>query len=189
MGRNNKLTTIKTRLNQIVDEFSPGQTPGTASEYLQLMDCSVALYEAIQKYTTCSSSAVDASNPFCTEYGKEQPYRSGIYYFLDYTMEEVPFAWWHKCMLLQGRTFGKVLTFVFCYTSIALSKLVKISAGQDVWKGTGIVCFYIFVSCGISEILTKKIRNFPPPRHPPTKRAGSSSATSGGSAPSPSRTC
>lgn len=116
--RDQRLASIKTRLNQILDEFAPGSRssprgmPTTAFEYLKTMDCSVALYDALQQYTACpssSSSIIMDSSPFCTSYSFEQQYRTGIYYFLDYTMEEVPFAWWHKCMLLQGRTFASAL--------------------------------------------------------------------------------
>lgn len=105
--RSARLSTIKNRLNQILDEFSPGDrsnplAPKTAQEYLDIMDCSVALYEALQTFTACPAGAAPDSSPFCTaSYGMLSPYRSGLYYFLDYTMYEVPFAWWHKCMLLQ----------------------------------------------------------------------------------------
>lgn len=109
-----RLASIKTRLNQILDEFVPGsrsspKEPATSTDYIRVVDCSVALYNAMQAYTACQAGAAADSGPFCTSYGTTSPYRSGVYYFLDYTMYEVPFAWWHKCMFLQGRTFGKEL--------------------------------------------------------------------------------
>lgn len=105
--RNDRIRTIKNRLNNIVDEFTAGTranplTPQTSKDYLKVMDCSTALYDAIQRYTACPAGAAPDSGPFCASaYGALSPYRSGLYYFLDYTMYEVPFAWWHKCMLLQ----------------------------------------------------------------------------------------
>lgn len=32
--------------------------------------------------------------------------RSGFYYALAYTVQEVPFAWWRTCMMMQSRTFA-----------------------------------------------------------------------------------
>lgn len=111
--RNVELAAIKYSMNEIMDEFTPGfgrntMAPSVSSEYVQLMDCSVALYEALQTYTACAPGSALGSSPFCTEYSRKSPNRIGIHYFLDYTMVEVPFAWWHKCMLLQGRTFKQV---------------------------------------------------------------------------------
>lgn len=109
--RTTRLSSIKARLNQILDEFTPGsrsspKEPSTSAEYVKAIDCSVALYDALQRYTACPAGAAVDSQPFCSNYGVLSPYQSGLYYFLDYTMYEVPFAWWHKCMLLQGRTFS-----------------------------------------------------------------------------------
>jgi hypothetical protein len=109
--RTQRLSSIKSRLNQILDEFTPGartspRTPmGSAAEYLRTTDCSVALYEALQAFAGCTDGT-EGSTPFCTSYAVEDKQRYGVHYFMDYTMAEVPFAWWHKCMLLQGRTFA-----------------------------------------------------------------------------------
>lgn len=113
--RTSRLTSIKMRLNQIIDEFAQGsffspKEPATSAEYIKTVDCSVALYEALQRYTACQPGAAVDSSPFCSSYGMLSPYQSGLYYFLDYTMYEVPFAWWHKCMLMQGRTFARELS-------------------------------------------------------------------------------
>ncbi len=94
---------IRDRLNAILDEFTPEFGMDTSFQYIQVMDCSLALYNMIQEHTKCSDQN---SNAFCSDYAKESEYTSGLYYFLDYTMAEVPFAWWHKCMLMKGRTFA-----------------------------------------------------------------------------------
>ncbi len=96
---------IRDRLNVILDEFTPEWTIDTSFQYIQVMDCSTALYNAIQEHTKCTEDAQN-SKAFCSDYAKESEYTSGLYYFLDYTMTEVPFAWWHKCMLMKGRTFA-----------------------------------------------------------------------------------
>jgi hypothetical protein len=114
-SRNLKLTGIKKRLNQIMDEFTPGisassnSAPGTSAHYIKVMDCSTALYDTLQRHTSCPEGSAVDSSPFCTDYSMSEK-RMSLHYFLDYTMAEVPFAWWHKCMLLQGRTFAKVKT-------------------------------------------------------------------------------
>jgi hypothetical protein len=111
LERTQRLSSIKSRLNQILDEFTPGartspRTPmGSATEYLRTTDCSVELYKALQAFAGCADGT-EGSTPFCTSYAVEDKQRYGVHYFLDYTMAEVPFAWWHKCMLLQGRTFA-----------------------------------------------------------------------------------
>ena len=94
---------MRDRLNAILDEFTPEFSMDTSFQYIQVMDCSLALYNMIQEHTKCSDQN---SNAFCSDYAKESKYTSGLYYFLDYTMVEVPFAWWHKCMLMKGRTFA-----------------------------------------------------------------------------------
>lgn len=96
---------IKTSLNTILDEFTPEFELGTSFQYLQVMDCSLKLYEKLQEHTTCQN----AEEAFCTDYATGSP-RLGLYYFLDFTMSEVPFAWWHKCMLLHRKTFGASVT-------------------------------------------------------------------------------
>lgn len=133
-------------LNGIVNEFSPpsvGDIP-TSHNYVQIIDCSLALYRKLQQHTVCQTPGSVDSGPFCTLYhlgftsqdeqkkaasaaataavlassasGSSQspavannlkkPVRSSLYYFLPNTMLEFPFAWWHKCILLQGRTIA-----------------------------------------------------------------------------------
>lgn len=106
-------------LNSIMNEFSPppGDIP-TSHNYVQLIDCSLALYGKLQQHTVCPSSSAVDSSPFCTLYHlgfsseeemktkastRKPVFRSSLYYFLPNTMLEFPFAWWHKCILLQGR--------------------------------------------------------------------------------------
>ena len=117
--RNDRLSSIKNRLNQILDEFTPGSRSSprspldtSAADYIRATDCSVALYEALQAFAGCTTTdeAASSRSPFCTSYAAEDKQRHGVYYFMDYTMAEVPFAWWHKCMILQGRTFESQLT-------------------------------------------------------------------------------
>ena len=87
---------------------------------MQIVDCSVALYQKLQQYTICSDPSKPNSGPFCTNYHlgfatqdeqrsasattiTQKQVRSSLYFFLPNTMIEFPFAWWHKCVLLQVR--------------------------------------------------------------------------------------
>lgn len=95
----------------------------TSDSFVSTVTCTEAIYSAVQSVTSCSNAdlelvrrsktetiALQNLNPYCTNY-HTQTYssqnslstvpRSGLYYFLVYTMQEVPLAWWHKCMLLQ----------------------------------------------------------------------------------------
>lgn len=72
--RTQRLSSIKGRLNQILDEFTQGSRSSptsplqtSAADYMRAMDCSVSLYEAMQAFTSCRSRIED-SNPFCTSY-------------------------------------------------------------------------------------------------------------------------
>jgi hypothetical protein len=78
-------------LNDLLNDFSPplGDIQ-TSLNYVQVVDCSVALYAELQAYTTCPSvkgvlDRVD-SGPFCAEYhlseGGGSNKRSSLYYFL-----------------------------------------------------------------------------------------------------------
>jgi hypothetical protein len=77
------------------------------------MDCSLALYNLLQTHTVCGDSN-NNNNPFCTEYHASSPHRSSLYYFLPHTMQEFPFAWWHKCILLQGRVLSTREEMIHC---------------------------------------------------------------------------
>lgn len=94
-------------LNELLNEFSPpaGEIP-TSHEYVQIVDCSVALYETMQSKLGCSSTGMD---PMCADYhldvaqsDEKQAKVPSLYYFLPNTMQEFPYAWWHKCVLLSG---------------------------------------------------------------------------------------
>ena len=104
------IDSIKTKLNNIMEEFTPEFSVDSAFKYIQVTDCSLKLYEKLQLHTTCQKDQEQDSSPFCTDYAMSSKFRSGLYYFLDFTMTEVPFAWWHKCMLLQSRSFAISLT-------------------------------------------------------------------------------
>ena len=106
-------------LNELLNEFSPPTTEiPTSNDYIQIMDCSVALYSKLQQKAICQDPSKPDSGPFCASYhlgfetdenrqlvrtSTESQARSSLYFFLPNTMLEFPFAWWHKCVLLQGR--------------------------------------------------------------------------------------
>ena len=112
-------------LNDLLHEFSPpqGDIP-TAHNYVQVVDCSVALYAKMQAYATCADPKSLDSGPFCASYhlglntggdintnaAPAAQLRSSLYYYLPNTMLEFPFAWWHKCVLLQGRQLSTTTT-------------------------------------------------------------------------------
>lgn len=88
-------------LNSLVNEFSPsaGDIP-TSKNYVQIVDCSVALYGLLQKYAVCQNPLAPDSGPFCTSYHIRQPSdsgsltevavaypRSSMYHFLQNTMQ------------------------------------------------------------------------------------------------------
>lgn len=79
----------------------------TGSDYLQVMECSTAIYAEIKDATTCRGTA----GPYCAEYHRHS---SGLYYMLSYTMQEVPFAWFHKCMMLHSKTFSSSGDIIHC---------------------------------------------------------------------------
>lgn len=125
-----KIGEIRDALNALLDLPVARSPPVTGDSYLQVTSCSLAMYRAIQASTVCTKddkTSIDAAstitittttilpllNPFCTDYHtaidsttKSTIGRSSIYYFLSYTMQEIPFAWWHKCMALQGKRFS-----------------------------------------------------------------------------------
>jgi hypothetical protein len=149
-------------LNDLLNEFSPpsGEIP-TGFNYVQIVDCSVALYNLLQKHTVCPHGDKVESGPFCAPYHMQtgaasqqqgtQPmqgvdevqdvadaqmmqqekglpdesgssvaaqssYRSSMYFFLQNTMQEFPFAWWYKCVLLQSRTISADDKAIHCDT-------------------------------------------------------------------------
>ncbi len=85
------------------------------------------LYELLQKHAVCEADPTTGtftldSGPFCTSYHirasqdsvedtateaaqekLKSQFRSSMYFFLQNTMQEFPFAWWHQCILLQSR--------------------------------------------------------------------------------------
>lgn len=130
-ARKATLASIRDSLNSIMDEFTPDFAVDTAFKYIQVVDCSLAVYRKMQEFTTCpeaqkvsnskptgdaasqtAASQVMAPAQFCSPYEAASPYRSGMYFFLDYTMVEVPFAWWYKCMLLKSRSFSTQLASI-----------------------------------------------------------------------------
>jgi hypothetical protein len=151
-----RIAAIKQRmdmLNNLLHEFSPpeGEIP-TSFNYVQIVDCSVALYNMMQQHTVCPRGAVAGSGPFCAPYhmqedprsqGDEQAEesngeqgmieaaddtspdspaarnrRSNMYFFLQNTMQEFPFAWWYKCILLQSRKISSKDDSMHCDTWI-----------------------------------------------------------------------
>lgn len=71
------------------------------------MECSTIIYSEIKDATTCRGK----TGPYCAEYHK---HNSGLYYMLSYTMQEIPFAWFHKCMMLHKRTFASSGDIIHC---------------------------------------------------------------------------
>lgn len=124
---------IRDRLNSITDEFTPEFQIDTAFSYVQVMDCSEAVYETLQKHTTCSENEAKDSSAFCPEYAYPAANRSGLYYFLDFTMTEFPFAWWHKCMLLKSKTFSQEIGF------LTMNMWASSSSSSDSAEGAGII--------------------------------------------------
>lgn len=117
-------------LNDLLHEFSPpqGDIP-TAHNYVQIVDCSVALYQKLQQYAVCANPGSPDSGPFCASYhlgfqsdddmaaanpGPGAQMRSSLYYYLPNTMLEFPFAWWHKCVLLHGKQLSTSEEVVYC---------------------------------------------------------------------------
>jgi hypothetical protein len=104
-------------LNELLSEFTPPSTTIPSSKaYVQMIDCSVALYDALQTNLACGDGGV---GPFCTQYHAEATTASAgsaigdaprlaripsLYFLLPNTMQEFPYAWWHKCVMLAGRT-------------------------------------------------------------------------------------
>lgn len=135
------------KLNDILNEFSPPeQQVPTAFNYVQVVDCSVALYNLLQKYAVCQGAV--GSGPFCAPYHLQESSdktdtvqieadaevlarsspsqlepvtnsrRSSMYFFLRNTMQEFPFAWWYKCILLQSRKISAKEETIHCDTWI-----------------------------------------------------------------------
>lgn len=106
-------------LNELLNEFSPpeGEIP-TSHEYVQIVDCSVALYGALQSNLGCATGL----EPMCADYhmisssssGEAQANVPSLYYFLPNTMQEFPYAWWHKCVLLRGSTISDEQESIEC---------------------------------------------------------------------------
>ena len=106
--------------------FFSGNIP-TSKNYVQIVDCSVALYGYLQKHALCQDPSKADSGPFCAQYHLQVPAsgsestsvptlypRSSLYFFLQNTMLEFPFAWWHKCVLLQSRTISASDESIHC---------------------------------------------------------------------------
>lgn len=99
-------------LNKMLNDFSYKQSVlPNAFHYVQVTECSQALYSVLARYSRCQTPETPGSGPFCAPYHLPQgkgtvQVPSSLYYFLPNTMIEFPFAWWHKCILLQGRTIS-----------------------------------------------------------------------------------
>jgi hypothetical protein len=113
-------------LNSLLNEFSapPGSIPSSHA-YVQIVDCAVELYESLQTHATCSPTVqgkhVVDSGPFCASYhlssdssAQGSNKRSSLYFFMPNTMLEFPFAWWYKCIILQGRILDSGQEVVHC---------------------------------------------------------------------------
>ena len=102
-----------------------------SQNYVQIVDCSVALYTLLQTYAVCPDPSKKDSGPFCTDYhiklaglddsgtidsaAAAQAFPlSSLYFFLPNTMQEFPFAWWHKCVLLHSRGLEASEAVVHC---------------------------------------------------------------------------
>ncbi len=117
-------------LNELLNEFSPPTTDiPSSSSYIQIIDCSVALHAKLQQYAVCQNPSKPDSSPFCASYhlgftsdddkqmvrtSPDALARSSLYFFLPNTMLEFPFAWWHKCVLLQGRQLTSQQEVLHC---------------------------------------------------------------------------
>ena len=123
--RKAQLGQIRDLLNSIVDAFVPITSVSLENSYLEATACSDALYAALRATTGCSADDVaeiedmtkslnpanrlpaGTISPFCTKYHKSTATTTtSFYYFLLHTLQEFPFAWWHKCMALNNRRFS-----------------------------------------------------------------------------------
>lgn len=108
--KESELGRISAALNSMLDILSPSIGASAGDDFVATTSCSLAIYSAIQSVTTrCTEEDVagisvsvrsQTLNPYCSSYHVGTPH-SGLYYFLTYTLQELPFAWWHKCMALQ----------------------------------------------------------------------------------------
>jgi hypothetical protein len=87
-------------LNSLINIVVSTSPITTSAQYLKIMKCSTNMYASIQLATACTTSS-DTISPFCAPYHIDTDLdastalpRSGIYYMLRYTMQEIPFAWY-----------------------------------------------------------------------------------------------
>ncbi len=122
-----------------------GEIP-TSLNYVQIVDCFVALYDKLQQHATCPKGAAVDSGPFCASYhmpdaetvqpvpGEEDAEavgtaaltvtgvlptnafsgRSSMYFFLQNTMQEFPYAWWYKCIALHSAKISSTGESIHC---------------------------------------------------------------------------
>ena len=95
--RDNQISVIRDKINNLLDQLTTSKIT-TSSQYVQSIDCSIKLYENIQKATEC----VEDNMIFCTEYHKAYPNRTNLYYVLDNALQEFPYVWWHVCMFMDS---------------------------------------------------------------------------------------
>lgn len=90
-----RIYAVVSSINRITDMF---QVPGGAgissgAVFVQMTDCAEAVYQAVQ-----GSRSKEVS------YTSSAPYQAGLYYVMRHTLVEMPLGFWHKCLVLQGRT-------------------------------------------------------------------------------------
>ena len=112
--RDDKIADVRDKLNSLLDAMSPDFNIFNQKQYLQTMDCSQELYRSIQSATQCPTDGASVGNPFCTNYHTTNDFRSGVYYMLSYSTQEVPYAWMHKCMFLHARKFATSGDVIVC---------------------------------------------------------------------------
>lgn len=151
-NRSNVLQEIGNRLNGLYNVFGSAdlqQDTEGASAYLQVMHCSEALFSALQDLSTNLNKV-----SFKTKY--QQTHVVSLYYQLRYTQEEIPYTWWHDCMLLPYRpfpTFGEKQIIVQCQRwaeRLTLASVTTAGSAAIQWQSIGARDTLLRVDAGLT---------------------------------------
>lgn len=159
---NIRIMSIVRSLNAISDLFQAPANVYTAEEYIYATECAEEVYAKVQEARSTGAPYAEAA-----------PYQSGLYYVMRHILVEVrflflqrkqyllsnntfflvqmPFGFWHKCLVLQGRTMhtsfdSNGLRTIYCpewsdsyipadqlnttdYSTDTLAKLMRIDGG------------------------------------------------------------
>lgn len=86
----NVLESVRQAVNGLADAFAG--VPADKNDYLDRVACSEAIHQAIQQDPLQQAAL----------HGQERVW--SFHYFMKHTTVEVPFAMWHKCVLMDGQT-------------------------------------------------------------------------------------